>query len=264
MEDELLIAGFLRGDLNNDQQKFVEGRIASDKEFSDLYHKERELFNAYDGESWNFEERDTEEVAELTAFFKSEEFKKFEGLIKAAKPTQEAPTKVRRINMKMLVVAASIAFLIGFFWVSTTGNGTTRVEDSYMEYLNASEIPSMIHRSVTEDNSLAEAENYFKQGDFEKALPVFEKALEVTKDSSNLYLYTAVSYTQLKKYDDANRVLDQLISSDLLDSSKGYWYKALNLLLSGEKEEGIGLLNEIVKNNYFKHLEATALLKKLV
>ena len=63
--------------------------------------------------------------------------------------------------------------------------------------------------------------------------------------------------------ENAKTTFDQLIESDLLDASKGYWYKALLFLKKGEEQEAKVILEKIKSESLYNSLKAGELLEEL-
>ena len=106
---------------------------------------------------------------------------------------------------------------------------------------------------------------FYLNKEYIKALPILNKAINSKEYSSNIsvYLYLSITQMELNNFTNAEKVLNKLIKSDLIDSEKGYWYKSLLYLKSNSIKESKNTLKIIIKNKYFNHLKAEELLKKL-
>ena len=59
------------------------------------------------------------------------------------------------------------------------------------------------------------------------------------------------------------KILDSLISSDLIDYQKGYWIKSLSFVKQNKLEEAKVVLNFIIDKAYYNKEKAKELLSKL-
>ena len=68
---------------------------------------------------------------------------------------------------------------------------------------------------------------------------------------------------ELDQFQEAEKTLDSLINSDLVDAEKGYWLKSLSYIKSKEIEKARNTLSIIIKNSYFNYKKATIVLKEI-
>jgi len=137
-------------------------------------------------------------------------------------------------------------------------------EDLFLKHYNLNDLPSLAKRSDA-NNDLTKGMNAFKIKEYKKALYFFGKINEkyILKNPS-LFLYVGVANLELNKNEKAINTFDKLINSNLLDASKGYWFKALVYLKSKNvvKAKETLLIIASNKSNY-KYKEAKSILEKL-
>lgn len=261
LEEDILIEQYLKNQLSETEKKDFLERMSSDASFKEKVVFEKELFETLDENDWSFsEDIDVKEIEELETIFKSDAIKKIKESISLAQEEYKGPKKN---TVKLIyLVAASVALVFTayslFFTVKTTPN------ELYAVYIHQNEIYSTISRGDGDlVENLIEAETYFKEKKYGKALPIFIKELPNNKNTASIYLYTAICQIELNKFTEAETTLNALISSDLIDAQKGYWYKSLLFIKSKQIEKAKKQLEFIIENNYFKHKKAKELLTKL-
>lgn len=81
--------------------------------------------------------------------------------------------------------------------------------------------------------------------------------------SSVIYIYLSLSQMGMESYTEAEATLDEFIQSDLLESSKGYWYKALLFLARGDLPDSEKILRRIIDEKLYNYQLAEELLDEL-
>jgi tetratricopeptide (TPR) repeat protein len=123
-------------------------------------------------------------------------------------------------------------------------------------------------RSESAEYYLNRAENFFKEGQYEKAIPEFEKVIELTPKNADLYIALGLCYHSLGQYQEAIVQYKEAITIDpehanaysnlgyaygtlgQSDKEKTYLIKAKKLFqLSGDRA------NVEKIDTYFKYLE---------
>lgn len=261
VEEDILIERFLKDELFEVEKNKVLERIKSDVFFKEKVFFEKQLFETLNDEYWSFAEKiDLNEVREFENIFKGDEAKKIKESISIAQ--KEFKSK-KKYNIKFVYfAAASITILFTAYSLFFTVNSTPN--ELYTAFIQKNELYSNISRGEKNlNNDLISAEDYFRNKNYSKALPIFIKELSNDKNSAQLYLYTAISQLELNEIDAAVVTLNNLIKSDLIDGQKGYWYKSLLFVKTNQLNKAKLQLEFIVKNSYFKHKEAKELLSKL-
>ena len=198
----------------------------------------------------------------INTFLESEEAKKIEKkLLKVKNEYKSAKSKEKKKNY--LLVAASIAFLvissIGYLLVNQNNP-----EKLFTQYYSVNDLPSVIKRG-NQQNHLIQGVLKFKESKYEEAIEHFERYTSTTKNyNASVFIYNGIANMELNNYDKALLEFDKMITSNVIDKSKGLWFKALLYLKKQDKINAKITLEKIVENNTnFKFKEAGELLEKL-
>ncbi|MBC2846543.1 tetratricopeptide repeat protein [Winogradskyella flava] len=260
MKDDILIDNYLRGLLSKDEEQSFLKRLKSDIDFNEKFQLEKQLFDALDEESWSFAERNTNEANEYLEILNSKDIKNLKKTL-AETSTGFNSKKTNTGNKRFFyyLAAASIIVLLGFqmFFNQNISN-----QDLYEEYVGLNDLPSFVSRSDG-SNKLANAQELFEKGQYADALDIFNVFESQIENRSNLLIYKGLSYVELEDYENAEQAFNDLVTSDLLDAEKGYWYKALLYLKQDKVLETEGILETIVSENFFNSKKARDLLKEL-
>lgn len=264
MEEDILIERYFKDELSEIERTAFEDRLKSDEDFKLKVDFEKELFDSYNEDSWNFSIDESDEVDEIEAFFKGAEAKSFEKTIKEGSEAFKKKKKGKVRPLYFISVAASIALLVGVFRFFNNIVPKNNYSALYSEYIMQTKLPTFINRGESDaTDNLIEAEKSFKNKDYKKALVFLGKSLLQDKNNSAVYMYKAISYIELKDYISAEKILDTLINSDLIDAQKGYWFKSLSLLKQNKLTEAKETLHLIIDNAYYNKEKAQELLERL-
>ena len=260
MEDDILIDNYLKGLLSeNEVQSFLE-RLESDADFNEKFKLEEQLFNSLNEDSWSFSENKTSEAEVYKKTLEENDLqslKKTLSEVNSQFNSESSKTNNRRILYYL--VAASIVVFLGFqfFFNQKMSN-----QELYNNYVGLDDLPSFVSRS-SEDDNLIEAQELFENKEYRGALVIFKSQMNVADPKADIAVYKGLSEMELAIYNDAEQTFNSLISSDLLDAEKGYWYKALLFLKQDRVEDSKQILNEIISENLYNNNEAEELLKQL-
>lgn len=258
MEEDILIEKYLKGQLGKSEIEAFENRLKTDASFKKSLELEEQLFKTLSDDSWYFVNKKEADIEEYKNVLASDDIQALEKTLAKVNASHGRKAKNLIRPVFYYIAAASIAlfFLLQFFFFQPPSPDAL-----YAEYIALDELPSFVNRAE-EESQLAKAETLFEQKEFEKALQLFEEA----KGSNNeglLLIYKGLAETEMKSFVAAEATFDKLIRSDLLDAEKGYWYKSLLLVKSGEMEEAKLILGEIIAESYYNHSKATLLLEDL-
>ena len=263
--DELLIDQYLRGELSEERSAAFESRLEQDPELQEKLHFEQELFESLNENDWSFLDSNHARVKEYEIDFKSEKAQQLKASILQASQNYHSgageETKVRSMWPWYTAVAAAIALVITFYVIAT--GGTTN-QSLYTDYLAQTDLPDLASRGgVADAETLAKAQALFDQQDYTEAEKLYTQLLSDNVEMAGLYINLALSQVALQKEQEALSTLNALISSNLLDAEKGYWFKALALLNFDREEEASTVLNQIVDQQRYNAALAKALLEEL-
>ena len=258
LEDDILIERFLKDVLTKeDRTSFLE-RLNMDSNFRERFELEKQLFESLDDTSWNFIEDPTSpEVLDYESALKSKETLKIKRAIQQAQENyqnSQKPTKNWFLYLAAAVVIVLFSTLI--FDVKSPTN-----EDLFASYLQETDLLSLVDRGEY-DSIFSIAQSSFDNEDYNKVVNSLSQLVDSINDG-NAYLYLAISQIKLENYSNAEETLDKLISSDLLDDQKGYWYKSLLYLKSDQLEKTKTELQRIIDSSFYKFKEAKKLLKEI-
>ncbi|WBX75913.1 hypothetical protein PG911_14870 [Tenacibaculum ovolyticum] len=263
MEEDILIERYFKEELSAIEKAVFKKRLEADIEFRIKVDFEKELFNSYNNDSWDFSIDESENIDEIESFFKDVEIKKIKETIKEGNNAFKKKKKAKERFFYFISIAASIALLVGLFWFSNS-EFESSYDVLYSEYIKQTKLPGFVNRGENDAMvNLVEAEKSFKNREFKIALKGFNENLQKDKKNSTVYVYCAISYIELEEYVNADQILDSLISSDLIDSQKGYWIKSLSLVKQNKLEEAKVVLNFIIDKAYYNKEKAKELLSKL-
>ncbi len=259
------IDAYFRNELSDQERISFEKLLKEDTELSQEFIIHKELYAQFDPDlqidiTSNAYDK---EVEEIETYFESEEAKKLSEVIdKAQHNYQEAETPKKWPNKNIfigLIAAASVALLVVLY---TTNSGSS-TQELYAQYSDWNDLPSLTSRKDGDQLSLGQS--LFEEGKYQQANTVFKTILTQGKEvPPSVLIYSGVSALELDDYQEALTHFDQLMQSDTIDHSKGYWYKALVFLKQAKKDEAIAVLKRIVENKEnFNYKEAVILLDKL-
>ncbi|WP_299519426.1 tetratricopeptide repeat protein [Winogradskyella sp.] len=261
IEDDILIEKYLRGALPEADQKAFLDRLASDAVFKEQYNLEKQLFDALNEDRWSFSNVDGVEIDAYKEILEGEDVQNLK------KTLTEVNTRFNNSNQKKTksktiyyyLAAASIVVFLGvqFFF-----NHNPSSQELYNEYIELNDLPSFASRAH-DSGELPKAQQLFEDKKYKEALIIFQEQLGASEFEGNVFLYLGISQIELGEYSAAEKTFEDLINSDLLDSKKGYWYKALLYLKQDRVEETKEVLNKIVVDRLFNSEKARALLAEL-
>ncbi|WP_034228494.1 tetratricopeptide repeat protein [Aquimarina pacifica] len=172
----------------------------------------------------------------------------------------------RSKRLLYIAVTAAAAVLLIFFIGNYSSNPST--EALYAEYNNWDDLPSLTLQGDTTAN-LAKGEELFNKGAYQEVIALFTQNIEesqVAHKEINPYVlsYLGASYLESGAYNKALETFNILLKNNTLDSSKGYWYKAMVYLKQGNREKAIEELKLLTNNKqHFNFDVAKRLLRKL-
>jgi tetratricopeptide (TPR) repeat protein len=260
-KDISIIEDYLTGQLSEEQRKTVEKRIREDAEFKQKYEFEKQLFDTFNDDSWNFADKNDPALNSYKATIHSDDFQKIKESIAEAGKDHE-PEKLNRKNNRSWILYVAAAVVIVLIAVQVLLKDSVTNEELYYTYINLDDLPSFVIRNEAPKHTLAKAENFFEQKNYEASIALFKDILIENEKDSRVYIYLGIAYTESGNYDKATKIFNQLIASDLLDAEKGYWYKALLYLKMNDEKASKSVLETIIANKYYNAEQAAELLDK--
>lgn len=258
------IDAYLRDELSTEDRALFEQLLQNDPELLKEFKVHKELFAQLDESAWITDAftPDIEEVKEVENYFRSVEAKNLKDTIAKAQANYQKKNNTSFLKNRLflsVLAAASIAIFVVLY----TMNSNNADQDLYAVYSDWRDLPSLTSRS--DESQLAEGQRLFEQKKYNDSYILFK---EYIKDKNELspavLIYSGLSALELDKYTEAISYFDQIINSDTIDRSKGYWYKSLVYLKQNKKNAAIKVLEIILKDKEnFNFDKAEVLLKKL-
>jgi len=261
LEDDILIEKFLRSKLSKEERILFINRLDSDVEFNNKFGFEKELFQSLNEEEWSsVNNTESLEVKEYQKIFKSDEVKNLKQLFKRENNVYQKGLQSKSKSWMIYVAAASC---ILFFSIFSLVYFKENSQELYVSYLEKTELTSVITRGSNQ-KELVIAQSLFENKEYKKALDIFEKEIKNKENKiGSVYIYIGIAQMELNQFDKAVITFDKLINSDLLDSEKGYWFKALLFLKKDNYSKAELVLNKIINEKFYNYQKAKELLKEL-
>ena len=263
LENDILIEKYLRKELSsNDEANFFK-MLENDTDFKEYFLIEKQLFQTLNNSEWSFAvNTNSTELKEYASLYNSKKSNVLKKVLKQENNIYQRNLKIKSNKKYYYFIAAAIVIL--FLSIANFVNFNDNPKDLYAYYLSATDLPSISTRG-NENSNLVNAQKLFKEKKYDKVLSILKNEIK-NKDSysSALLIYVGVSQVELNKNEKAINTFNKLINSNLLDSSKGYWFKALVYLKSKNvvKAKETLLIIASNKSNY-KYKEAKSILEKL-
>ncbi|WP_298365269.1 CDC27 family protein [uncultured Lutibacter sp.] len=232
---------YLNKELTGEELLSFEKKLQSDADFKQEFEIYKALNSSLSSKYENEEEetklRNT--LSNLGATFIKEEKKE---------------TKVISLmRYRKLMVAASIALLIGFFIFK---NG----DPVYSDFSNHGNLELVVRGDSNE--TLLKAQDAFNNKNYKTA---FAQLIVLEKEFPNdieIKLYKGISLLELDKFQEAETIFDSISKGNSVFKYKATWYKALNLLKQKQFETCEEVLKTIPESAEEYDL-ASKLLRKL-
>lgn len=264
IQEDILIQNFLKNTLSEKEKAQILSKMKVDKSFREKVNFEKQLFLNLNDSEWNTSNAyELPEVKEYEELIKDDTTKKLKQTLAKVNIEYQDKQKKKTKFRWLYAVAAIITILIGTYMLSIYN--TASHQELYANYVNISDLPSLVHRGKNNKESLIKAQQLFEDKKYDETLEILTEEINtVEENKATVYLYVGISQMELNQFDNAEKTFDRLINSKLLDSPKGTWYKALLFIKQNRKEKAKEILNDIVKSSTnYKSQEASQLLKKL-
>ncbi|MEO8237072.1 MAG: tetratricopeptide repeat protein [Flavobacterium sp.] len=205
-EKYILFDQYLQNEMTIEDKKNFERQLAEDKSFASSFETFREMHSQLANRFGIEEEREA---------FKSN----LKTISKAHFKSSEA--KVIKLKPWYVAVAASVAVLMGIFFLNQNSNPN-------FEDFNQQEQAYFAERGDV-NTALKQAETAFNAKDYKKAIPFFETILKDNKSAEIQYFY-GISLLETNQFSKAEAVFNQLKSGTSLYKDKAAWSLALSKL----------------------------------
>jgi len=250
------IEDYLTGRLSDKDRDAFLNRLESDQAFKKQFEFEKQLFDAFNEDSWSYADKADPKVKAYKSALETAEFSALkQSIAKASKNYTDNTAKPQPSgNLIYYAAAAVIAILIVFqFMFKQSPNS----EELYYSYVAMEDLPSFVTRNDSAETEAVKAQELFDKNQYDACIPLFQDLLMSNPKDSRLYLYLGIAQAEMENYEESLRVFDKLINSDLLDAEKGYWYKALTYLKMEDEEKALATLHKIESESLY-HAEKAA------
>ncbi len=235
---------YLNNELSEEELKSFEEQLKSDTDFKEDF----EVYCALESSLVSKFENEEEALAlrKTLSDLGSQHIKQGE--------SNKKETKVIPLfRFRNLMVAASIALLIGFFLFN---NGSPVYEDFAQH--------NSLELVVRGDNNeaISKAEHAFNSKNYEEALKQLTVLAGNYPNDSEISLYLGISQLELNNYDEAETIFNNIGEGNSAFATKAVWYKALTFLKQRKLHECKEVLKTIPESAE-EYPQAKRLLKKL-
>ncbi|WP_459210672.1 tetratricopeptide repeat protein [Aquimarina rhabdastrellae] len=257
------IEQYIKGEMNDADRIAFEALLANNDQLQEEVMLQKQYYSLHQ-KDWSMlkDDPDNEELQQLKQKLRSSEYQHLSNTIKKAGADyisqQNKPSTFKKYY-HYFAYAAVIAII--FTIVITKQNPS--LDTYYHDYVEWNTLPSLIEKSQNENNFI-KGELAFKREDYTTAITHFNTVTADSKFYVFSLMYLGASYDKLDQNDKAIAAFNQLILTDSIEKSKGYWFKLLIHLKTNNKEKAVAVLHLITANkNNYKYTEALELLKKI-
>jgi len=243
-DNYILFDNYLNKELSASEIISFEEKLQSDTNFK----QEFEIYKALnDSLSSKFENEEEEKrlrktLSNLGTTYLTEE-----------KTNKKKGEVISLVNYKQLMVAASIALLIGFF-IFKDGNPV------YNDFSNHTPLELVVRG---ENNTASiKAEEAFNSKNYEEAFKQLSILANINPNDTEIQLYKGISLLELNQYAKAKAIFNKISSGNSSFSNTAKWYIALGFLKQEKLEECKKVLKTIPESAE-EYKQAKKLLRKL-
>jgi len=256
------IDAFLDGELSKEETRNFEVEMTEDSNLLDEVRLQKEMRALYSDDNWIASKKSSENNATkpLIDFFKSEEAERLK--IAVAKPLKAQEIKPNKYRWYSYAAAIIILFGLTYSYIFFSQSSLEKLYDTNIAL---TEMPSFVTRGANDDPNLKKGQAFFENENYKKAVKAFKTYLKETDTiNSEVYIYLAMSNTELSNFDKALNYVSTLEQMPGYAAQKAPWYKLLVLLKKKDEKEARKTLNSILDNpNAFHYKDAVILEKEL-
>ncbi len=241
-----LISKYLVGELDPGEMARFEEALLEDHELQEELELYREVDEAL---------ADTE-VLELRA--------QLDELHEELTPQLERITKKPAKRVLRYAVAASVAVVmsLGTYSLFFKKVSDNRIVSQFYKPYDV----TLVNRSANSnlDATLRSALLKYENREYNEAIGLFQKALEINPKMIASNLYTGISYFEIQKYHEADQSLSKVIEqNDNLYIEQAEWYLGFCYLRLGEQEKAYEQFASLAGHRGFYQKEAKKILRRI-
>ena len=175
--------------------------------------------------------------------------------------------KIRQISYRRYAyaIAVTLALIIGIFGVFRMISGTSKSNFQYIfaQYYKPYQNEFITRSDQVTVNNLYSAFQAYENRDYERAVALFNKAIEADKSLLLAYFYKGVSCIEISDYKTAIESLGKVLTNETNPYfSQAKWYTALTLLKLNKPELARPHLEWLALNDRYYGIKAKEILKK--
>lgn len=259
----LEIDKYLEGNMTDVEKTSFEDEISHNTSLAEELKLQKDMRAMLSEDEWvdsDISILETESAKKMKSFLESEEATRLKHKI-AEVVVENRKEKNRNSSFFKFAIAASIAVIM---FVSVF-NFNSSIDELYPDYINTDELPSLVTRGDKNTDLLTKGELLFEEKKYNEAIKVFKEYQDSSESINAInYIYTGISFIEVKNYKEALSQFELLERSETLHSKKHYWYKAMIHLKNSDEKELINILNIILKDpKNYKYSEALKLLEAI-
>ncbi|HEY9170508.1 MAG TPA: hypothetical protein VIN72_13520 [Lutibacter sp.] len=235
---------YLNNELSKEDLKFFEEQLKSNTDFKEDF----EIYIALEfslGAKFKNEEEEIKLRKTLTDLGSQH--------IKQDENTKKETKEISLFRYRNLMIAASIALLIGFF-IYNNGNPV------YSDFAKHNALELVVRGENNE--VVSKAESAFNSKNYKEALKQLSILSNSYPNDSEINLYLGICQLELNNYVEAEIVFNEIIEGNSAFETKAKWYKALTFLKQKKYNESKEILKTIPESAE-EYQQAKKLLRKL-
>jgi len=203
-------------------------------------------------------------VHNLRGFLRSEEAKTLQRQLEITQENYQNDQGTPTSRKYKIAAVIAVLVVLGMLTIVFNNNKEPLGKQLFIEYYTIDDLPNFVSRGSL-DNDIEVIYRAFEEENYSETLSAFSKYNNTAKViDTTLYLYKGMAHLQLEEINRAIVAFDVVYNSELLDNSKGLWFKALAYLKSTDKNSAKKTLEIIASDSTnFRAVDAKKILAKL-
>ena len=258
------IDDFVADRMKPEQRKLFLQRISEDQTLGHEVTFRQELYAMMGTTDWPLQDAlvQSDAIKALRDSLRSKDLEEGSNSIKQAAAAYHKKNSIPKRKLQPWLSIVITAACVALVFMIVPKNDS--LNDYYNDYHDWGQLPSTIEKA-NEQSTLAKGELLFNNEQYQEAIILFDTSFTTNEQwQPNALLYKAAAYQELKQYDKAHAVFDQLIATTSLERSRGLWFKCMLYLKQEDVENSLRLLSTITADsNNYNYAQALKLQEKL-
>ncbi|MBQ0735977.1 tetratricopeptide repeat protein [Aquimarina celericrescens] len=257
---------YLDDTMSSEEKKAFEDRLRTDSFLAEELKLQKDIRLIYEDKEWiqgNKSVLRSKHAKELNSFLKSEEAFSLQKTIKEVILEQQDTNSRNRTFYFVGIAAVLVVLIVISFFI----NSENKYDQLYSQYIQLDSLPSLVTRGEQDTQLIIKGQMYFEDQKYEEAIRAFsEYRNSITSKSiePSVYVYTGISYIELRDFENALKQFELLSKSNTLHSKKANWYRAMVYLKQNNDKELRNTLQLILSNvENYNFQEALELVNKI-